>query len=364
MPTRSHLAIVLLSAALLLGACNGNEPSVEGLQLTAEAIAETMVSARISATSRASLPTATSTPEAPTHTPTPSGPTPTPMEDGPCLAVSLSDETVPDDTVIQPGEAFEKGWVLTNVGGCTWTEDYDLVFHHGNDMAAVHVTPLAGWVTPGQSVTLTLDMVAPTEAGSHIGFWSLRSPDGGIFGPSANGTFWVRVTVPGAAPTSQGRSFGWSGAGAAASSGELDSQALIGDDTGNDGWQGFLTFAFGNLSDEATVTGVALYITDDYIYASDPFGSLGCLNVYLSFHGAVDAGDYDNYSGSPLWRFCSLADLTGAAVYGDSNAVTAVQNALPSGVIQFSFVFDNATDSDGIQDHIIVDPFLAVSYYE
>lgn len=364
MHIRPIFALLVVSTALLLGACTGSEPSVEGLQFTAEAIAETMVAARISATSRAAEPTATPTPEDATRTPTPSGPTPTQADDGPCLAVSLSDETVPDDSVLQPGESFQKGWVLTNVGGCTWTEDYDLVFHHGNAMGATEVTPLAGWVAPGQSVTLTLDMVAPTEPGSHIGFWSLRSPDGGIFGPSANGTFWVRITVPGATPTSQGRSFGWSGAGAAASNGDLDGEPRIGDDTANVGWQGFLTFAFGNLSDEATVTGVALYITDDYIYSSDPFGSLGCMNVYLSFHGAVDAGDYDNYSGSPLWRFCSLGDLTGAAVYGSSEAVTAVQNALPSGVIQFSFVFDNATDSDGIADHIIVDPFLAISYYD
>ncbi len=356
--------ILMLCASLILGACNGNEPSVEGLQHTAEAIAETMVAARISATSRAAVPTATPTAEEATSTPTPSGPTPTQIDDGPCLAVSLSDESIPDDTVLQPGQAFEKGWVLTNLGGCTWTEDYDLVFHHGNDMQAVHVTPLPGWVAPGQSITLTLDMVAPTEPGSHIGFWSLRSPDGGIFGPSANGTFWVRITVPGATPTSQARSFGWSGAGAAASNGDLDTEARIGDGTGNESWQGFLTFSFGNLSDEATVTGAALYITDDYIYASDPFGSLGCMNVYLSFHGAVDAGDYDNYGGSPLWRFCSLGDLTGGAVYGGSDAVSAVQNALPSGVIQLTFVFDNATDSDGIQDHILVDPFLAVSYYE
>lgn len=352
-----------LMSALLLSACSGNEGlTTEGLAATAESIAETMVSARFTATARAATVTPTVTPTQ--ATPTSGGPTPTPLAgDGPCLAVSLSDENVPDDSVMQAGETFTKTWVLTNLGNCTWTEEYSLVFHHGNSMEAIEAVALPGWVAPGQSVGLSLDMVAPSAPGSHIGFWSLRAPDGGLFGPSANGTFWVRITIPGPTPTSQVRTLGWSNAGAVRADGLLDDQIRSGDDTENQGWQGFLTFDFGNLADDSAITGVALYMTDDYLLSSDPFTSLGCLNVYLSYYGGVNSSDYDSYSGSPLWRFCNVNDLSGGAVYGSQAAIDAVQNALPSGLIQLALVFDNPTDADGINDHIIVDPYLAVTWY-
>jgi len=66
----------------------------------------------------------TETPLQPAGTPLP--PTATPL---PCNQVSfVKDITVVDGAIMAPGEGFKKTWQLSNVGSCTWTTDYDLVF--------------------------------------------------------------------------------------------------------------------------------------------------------------------------------------------------------------------------------------------
>lgn len=57
-------------------------------------------------------------------------------------------------------------------------------------------------VSPGQSVEIAIDMLAPPQSGTFQGNWKLRNPNGMAFGigPSASAPFWVRIVV--VAPTS------------------------------------------------------------------------------------------------------------------------------------------------------------------
>merc|ERR1739838_378343 len=48
--------------------------------------------------------------------------------------------------------------------------------------------PLAA---PGQSVNLTLNLVAPTQPGTHKSQWALESPTGALFGPLVNAVILV-----------------------------------------------------------------------------------------------------------------------------------------------------------------------------
>ncbi|PIU90073.1 MAG: hypothetical protein COS63_04110, partial [Anaerolineae bacterium CG06_land_8_20_14_3_00_57_67] len=44
----------------------------------------------------------------------------------------VADITVPDGASFAPGAAFTKTWRLKNIGTCTWTTSYALVFVSGS----------------------------------------------------------------------------------------------------------------------------------------------------------------------------------------------------------------------------------------
>jgi len=108
----------------------------------------------------------------------------------------VSDLTTPDDSIIPPGNPFEKTWGLKNSGTCTWTPDYQLVFVDGVQMQGQAVNlPLP--VAPGETITLKVPMVAPLEAGSYQGLWMLQGPQGRFgLGREAREPLWVKIQVP------------------------------------------------------------------------------------------------------------------------------------------------------------------------
>ncbi len=107
------------------------------------------------------------------------------------------DVTIPDGTEMQPDQQFTKIWRLKNVGSCIWTEDYDLVWFSGDQLAAPSSVSLSGKVQPGQTVDLSVDMVAPEKPGTYRGNWKLRNDSGVLFGigPSGGSAFWVEIKV-------------------------------------------------------------------------------------------------------------------------------------------------------------------------
>ncbi len=158
-------------------------------------------------------PVATSTPLAATPTATSGAPaataTPTFVPASGCdKAQFIADVTIPDGTSLSPGQAFTKTWRLKNVGTCTWTPSYSLAFVSGDPMGGPASLALPGTVVPGQSVDLSVDLVAPAEAGSYAGYWMLRNASGGFFGIGtyADKPFWVKISVL-SAPLSGGFDF-------------------------------------------------------------------------------------------------------------------------------------------------------------
>jgi hypothetical protein len=107
------------------------------------------------------------------------------------------DVTIPDDTRLAPGQVFSKTWRLVNAGQCPWTRDYAVVWFSGDDLGMSHVQPFDSIVIPGEAVDLTVDMVAPQQAGSYQSNWKLRAKDGHLFGIGSNGDapFWVRIVI-------------------------------------------------------------------------------------------------------------------------------------------------------------------------
>jgi hypothetical protein len=146
----------------------------------------------------------TPTPDLPTATLSPTVvPSATPLCD---LARFITDVTIPDGTEMQPGQTFTKTWRLRNMGTCTWTGGYQLIFDQGEIMSGPVAQPLAGNVPPGQDVDLSVALKAPDNPGTYRGYWRLRNA-AGVLMPILNGyqgiSFFVEIKVvpPTSTPT-------------------------------------------------------------------------------------------------------------------------------------------------------------------
>jgi hypothetical protein len=155
--------------------------------------------ARSGGSTATATPTVTGTP--PTATPTSTAPTKTStVPPSSCdKAQFISDVTVPDGTSFTPGSAFNKTWRLKNVGSCTWTTSYQLVFYSGEKMNGPNALTFPKSVAPGQTVDLTVSLTAPTTAGSYRGYWMFKNANNALFGigSQANKPWWVDIKVSG-----------------------------------------------------------------------------------------------------------------------------------------------------------------------
>lgn len=131
-----------------------------------------------------------------TNTPMPTATkTPVPI---PCNAGSfVKDVTIPDGTVELPGASFTKTWRVKNIGSCTWTADYALVYSSGDQMNAPDAVKLGATVKPGETIDISVKMTAPTTAKDYTGYWKMRSADGKTFSFGADGktAIWVEIKV-------------------------------------------------------------------------------------------------------------------------------------------------------------------------
>ena len=77
----------------------------------------------------------------------------------------ITDVTVPDGTPFSAGATFTKTWRLKNIGSCTWTTSYALVFDTGSIMGGPASVNLPNNVAPGQTVDISINLTAPGSAG-------------------------------------------------------------------------------------------------------------------------------------------------------------------------------------------------------
>jgi len=116
-------------------------------------------------------------------------------------ALFIADVTVPDGTLINAGTTFTKTWRLKNVGTCTWTTSYSLIFDTGDQMGGPNSINLPQAVAPGQTIDLTITLTAPGTPGEYRGYWKFADNNGIPFGIGFAGTksWWVDIVVSGTA---------------------------------------------------------------------------------------------------------------------------------------------------------------------
>ena len=194
---------ILILFALPLTSCGGTGAETDTIT-TAVAMtvaAQETEKAQATATPVPTEAGPTSAPEAtPTDktAPTFAPPTaPPPIDSGPdCLVANLISETIPDGTVMQPGETFWKTWRIKNNGSCTWNSAYKIVRWSGELMGGLPAYDFPEVVGPGEEVDVTILLKAPSSNGNSSSYWKLQSEWGGQFGVGQYGQpFYVQVNV-------------------------------------------------------------------------------------------------------------------------------------------------------------------------
>ncbi len=175
--------------SLLLAAC-GAVSVRPAAELTAEfeAAVEQTIAARATDTPLPTntrpptlTPTETITPT-PTETPTPSPVPPTSVVETFCdNSKFLQDVTIPDGTILAPGQVFEKTWAFQNIGRCAWNQGYTIAWVSGDVMQGV-TRPLPEVVAPNGTVNATVRLTAPFKPGTYKGVWRLFNSKGEPFG--------------------------------------------------------------------------------------------------------------------------------------------------------------------------------------
>jgi hypothetical protein len=153
-------------------------------------------------------PTVTGTPPTATPSKTPAPVTQT-VPPSSCDKVQfVADVNFPDGTVVQPGAQFTKTWRLKNVGSCAWSTSYELVFFSGEKMGSASSAKFPKNVAIGETVDVSMNMTAPSTAGSYRGYWMFKNANGALFGigAQANKPWWVDIKVTGGPTVTPGTS--------------------------------------------------------------------------------------------------------------------------------------------------------------
>jgi hypothetical protein len=269
------------------------------------------------------------------------------------------------------GDAFTKTWRLKNIGSCTWTSGYKLVFDRGDAMGGpAEVQLTTGTVAPGQTVDVSVNLKAPAQTGTYQGYWKLRNASGVLFGwgDKASSAFWVKIKVEAAAqqqpqnpPPSNKKTITlqatWN-SGTVATDGASTGSFLPGDDVADIAWNTYLDFDLTGIPGTATIHSATLDLSCTVLDGA-PFADLGDLGVFYYYYGNFDPAVL---SQGPAQLGDFLGTMTSCP--GKSLDITAslqanIAPAYYQIVMLFQFAPDNNADSDVVQ---INTPKIVVEY--
>lgn len=103
----------------------------------------------------------------------------------------VADVTIPDDMVMDAGQAFNKTWRVRNSGTRAWGSGFTLDFVGGLRMEQKGSYPLPP-TAPGAEANISIDLKAPTISGTHYTDFRMRDDQGIVFGE----ILYTRIIVP------------------------------------------------------------------------------------------------------------------------------------------------------------------------
>jgi hypothetical protein len=361
---------VWIALVLLALACNLPSDATGSPGFSANTAAQTVQAPLTSAAPPSvpgpigAIPLPTNTVTLPTLKPAPSSVPASPTSN--CDAAEfITDVTIPEGEVMTTGEAFTKTWRIKNIGTCSWTSSYAIVFSSGDSMSGPATQALTGNVDTGQTVDISVNLTAPGTAGDYTGYWKLRNASGVLFAQ-----FYVHIEVQNALPPPiapvvlnnlRGKD------GHVRSDRTVDPNPNVGDLDDNSKAQAFVSFDLTLIPSGATITKVVVDFTD-FDTLGNPWSlSDGCLYAYEHSYATLDADDYFPVDPYPIYeatRWCGAGELGRAAEAPGMKEVVQYDykhNGIRTQlVLQFR---DPRTNHNGVADMILFgDIKLIVTY--
>ena len=203
--TRFRIILIISSALAFTLACSLFTPATPQPAATLDALytaaAETLSVMSTEGAANQSSPSATATLSIATIPTDFATYTPVPLTNiTKCDAAAfITDITYPDGSLIGRNNSFTKTWRIKNIGTCTWTTSYNLVFVGGEKFGAKNSVSLPAVVSPGGSVDLSIQLTAPNQNGKYQGYWKLSNASGVLFGFGSSGesSIYVDINVSG-----------------------------------------------------------------------------------------------------------------------------------------------------------------------
>ena len=92
----------------------------------------------------------------------------------------ISDVSIPDGTIMDPGEKFTKTWAIKNNGTCAWVSNANITFSflkgHLMDASTTTILPQSIFpVEPGETINISVDFTAPKQSGTYRSYWQLNN---------------------------------------------------------------------------------------------------------------------------------------------------------------------------------------------
>ena len=190
--------LLLLILSVIISGCNFPTAKEESIDDQMDMAVGTLVAQTLTALENQIQPTPTQIEEVPTLTAMPTSVVPVQTQlpvantssynQTGCLSAGTVSETIPDDTIFDPGDSFTKTWTVINSGTCDWTTDFQFVYLSGDQMGGIAPTFLSSNVPAGNIIDITLPLTAPGNAGTYRGDWALQAEDGSMVA-----YFWVQI---------------------------------------------------------------------------------------------------------------------------------------------------------------------------
>ena len=195
-----RVSSIILLTGILLSACGGQ--AAQATETPTAVPATTAPPATNTPTSTQEvIPVTGVTEETNTPLPLPTATVFVPENAADCVnkASFVSDVSIPDNSNVTAGAAFTKTWRVRNDGTCIWWSGYTLTHYSENAMSAPASVPLPV-TNPGQTADISIDLIAPSVAGSYRGNFVIENPAGLIMQVDNDSRLWVIINV-GSSPT-------------------------------------------------------------------------------------------------------------------------------------------------------------------
>ena len=97
--------------------------------------------------------------------------------------IFVSDITIPDGSVVLPGDALDKRWEVQNTGSCNWDPSYSLRLISGAGLGVADQLPLVPAIA-GEIAEIRVEFSAPADPGYYLTEWQVHDANENPFGDS------------------------------------------------------------------------------------------------------------------------------------------------------------------------------------